>query len=265
MTDEQRYSILFRGDIVMGTTLVDVKQNMQALFKVDNERIDQLFTGKATIIKRNLALEEAQRYQQLLKRAGALVSLERENSEQPDQVVGQETGQEVDQEASKKSKQTKLESDFQSQPEYENQSDNTVSKKSEVEEPNSDSSQQWQLAPVGSDLIDKKQRQVTPAATVNTDHLAVLPQEGHLLKDHERPAAPRPAVDVEVLDWELTPYGEALLKETEKQKTAAVKIDLSDLSLAEAGGDLLKESEKNKVKTIEVNTDNLQLLPDDKP
>jgi hypothetical protein len=64
MTDQ--YSVIFRGDIVLGKNLVDVKQKLAQLFKVDDARIERMFTGKPIPLKANIALVQAKKYQAVL-------------------------------------------------------------------------------------------------------------------------------------------------------------------------------------------------------
>lgn len=69
------FDIIFRGDIVMGHQLADVKQRMQQLFKVDAEKVDALFSGRPVPLKRNLDEATARKYQEVLLKAGAQVQL----------------------------------------------------------------------------------------------------------------------------------------------------------------------------------------------
>jgi hypothetical protein len=75
MTSAQRYDVLFRGDIVPGRRLDDVKARVQALFQVDEGRLAGLFSGRPVVIRRNLDGAEAERYRGVLADAGAVVEL----------------------------------------------------------------------------------------------------------------------------------------------------------------------------------------------
>ena len=70
-----RYDLVFRGDIVLGHSLVDVKARMQQLFKIDAARVDGLFSGRPVPLKRDLDQETARKYQAVLNKAGAEVTL----------------------------------------------------------------------------------------------------------------------------------------------------------------------------------------------
>ncbi|MGH1441199.1 MAG: hypothetical protein ACRBBR_13865 [Cellvibrionaceae bacterium] len=245
MTDNT-CSVIFRGDIVLGEHLPDVKQKLKKIFNVNDARIDNLFTGKPVPLKTKLSLAEAEKYKTILQQAGIIVSIETKNETTADKTP-----------ASKVAVQNK-----------QHQTVNNVSTGNATNNNNASaqsSDDEWQLAPVGSILVDNKHTQAQKAVEVNTDHLSVMAQEGNLIKDDERVAAPAAIIDAEVLDWELTPYGESLLKEVEKKKNIASTVNIDSLSLAEQEGNLLKESERVKPETKAIDTSHLALEPSDTP
>ena len=75
MNQEQRYDLLFRGDIVPGRQLDDVKARVRDLFQIDDARLANLFSGRPVLIRRDLGAVEAERYRGALAEAGALVEL----------------------------------------------------------------------------------------------------------------------------------------------------------------------------------------------
>lgn len=72
---EPTYHIVFRGDIQMGQTLPQVKQNLAALFGLDIAKVEALFTGKPVVLKRNLNETSAAKFKAALARAGAVVAI----------------------------------------------------------------------------------------------------------------------------------------------------------------------------------------------
>src|ERR1041384_5795987 len=80
---EQQFDIIFRGDIVFGHQLADVKIKLQQLFKADAAKIDALFTGRPAPLKRGLDQASAQKYKDVLIKAGAQVELVAVGSIQP--------------------------------------------------------------------------------------------------------------------------------------------------------------------------------------
>ncbi len=84
---EQRYEVVFRGDVVPGQSIVDVKQRLAELFGADSARIDGMFSGRPVVIKRNLDQETAQRYQASIRKAGAVVAIRTTADTQPEPPV----------------------------------------------------------------------------------------------------------------------------------------------------------------------------------
>ncbi len=72
---EECYEVIFRGDLLAGQSVIEVKQRLAQLFNADATRIDQMFSGKPVVVKRNLDMETAERYQSTLLKAGALVDI----------------------------------------------------------------------------------------------------------------------------------------------------------------------------------------------
>lgn len=75
---ETRYKVVFDGVLVPGADLDTTKDNLAALFKSDRSKIDALFTGSAVALKRDLSDAEAQKYVDVLQRAGIQVRAETE-------------------------------------------------------------------------------------------------------------------------------------------------------------------------------------------
>lgn len=74
-TADQKFNVIFKGDLVKGASVEQVKNNLAKLFKADPAKLDHLFAGKAVIIKKGLDLAGADKYESVLRRAGAIVEL----------------------------------------------------------------------------------------------------------------------------------------------------------------------------------------------
>ncbi len=72
---EPRYDVFFRGDIVPGQRLHEVRERLRQLFKLDDARLNALFSGRPMAIRRDLGASDAERYRVALREAGALVEL----------------------------------------------------------------------------------------------------------------------------------------------------------------------------------------------
>lgn len=69
------YEVAFSGKVVEGADLEQVKQAVGKLFKADAARLEQLFSGKRVVIKKNIDLATAKKYQAVLNKAQALCEI----------------------------------------------------------------------------------------------------------------------------------------------------------------------------------------------
>ncbi len=198
------FDIIFRGDIVFGHQLADVKAKLQQLFKADATKIDALFTGRPVPLKRNLDEATANKYRDALIKAGAMV-----------EVCSTDT------------------SPANAAPKPAPASRRVV----EAVTPG------WTLAPLGADLLPAKERPAQPApVSVDVSGLSLRPAEGNLVdvsEVHEEISA-----QVIAPDLGLAAVGADLISADEKLELPLVEIELEDWDIAEAGSDLLTEDER---------------------
>src|SRR6478672_4935430 len=93
----ERYRLVFRGEVLEGQHKAVVKQRLGAALKVEGERLDAMFTGKAVTIRKDADTDTAARFQIAFKRAGARlrvmpVASESEAEPAPPQPVAAEDG-----------------------------------------------------------------------------------------------------------------------------------------------------------------------------
>ncbi len=74
MSDDM-YEVAFSGEIAEGADIEQVKQAVAKLFKADEAKLEQLFSGKRIVIKKNINLVTAQKYQTALNNARALCEI----------------------------------------------------------------------------------------------------------------------------------------------------------------------------------------------
>ena len=67
---QQAYMLVFQGDLVDGFDPETAKQNLKELFKVSQEKVEQLFSLPAVVVKKNLTHELAQKFQEQLQKRG---------------------------------------------------------------------------------------------------------------------------------------------------------------------------------------------------
>ena len=72
------YNIIFEGTAAEGVDPENAKLNLQSLFKTDRSTVDRLFAGKRTVLKRDVSIDVARKYQLALNEAGASFSIEPE-------------------------------------------------------------------------------------------------------------------------------------------------------------------------------------------
>ena len=71
----KQYNLVFEGAVSDGRKVEEVKSNLAALFKVDEKKIDHLFTAPSAVIKKNVNYDVAMQYQHAMKKAGAICNV----------------------------------------------------------------------------------------------------------------------------------------------------------------------------------------------
>ena len=71
----QQFHIVFKGELVKGASAEQVQNNLAKLFKAEPAKLNHLFAGKAVIIKKGLDRAGADKYEAVLRRAGAVVEI----------------------------------------------------------------------------------------------------------------------------------------------------------------------------------------------
>lgn len=201
------FDIIFRGDIVFGHQLAEVKLKLQQLFKADAAKIDSLFSGRPVPLKRNMDEATAQKYRDALLKAGAMVEI---CSSDASPANAAPKPAPAPRRASEAAAPTEV---------------------------------VWTLAPLGSDLLPAKERPSQPAPVrVDTSALSLRPAEGNLVDVSEIPE--EIWAQVVVPDLGLAAVGADLISADEKLELPLVEIELEDWSIAEAGSDLLSDAER---------------------
>ena len=71
-----QYQLVFNGTISDGHKVDQVKRNLASLFKTDAAKIDRLFANVPIVVKRDVDYDGALKYQQALRKAGAICQVE---------------------------------------------------------------------------------------------------------------------------------------------------------------------------------------------
>ncbi len=75
MTGKKVFEVVFKGGLVDGFDPDTVKNNIARLFKTDTENLEKLFSGQCYVIKGDLDEQTAQKYQNAMKKAGAICQI----------------------------------------------------------------------------------------------------------------------------------------------------------------------------------------------
>jgi Tfp pilus assembly protein PilE len=75
------YRIVFKGEISEGADINEVKGKIGQSFKIDPAKLDELFSGKRMIVKRNSTLEICEKTKEAFEKAGAICQIEEEKEQ----------------------------------------------------------------------------------------------------------------------------------------------------------------------------------------
>lgn len=82
----QAFDIYFLGEMLPDTDPVAVKRRVAKLFKVSEDAVDRLFSGKPLRVKQNVDADTASRYRAAFRDAGALLEIVPNGAPAPQQA-----------------------------------------------------------------------------------------------------------------------------------------------------------------------------------
>lgn len=219
LMNEERYDLIFSGELVPGFDLAQVKKNLQQLFRLDEAKVNALFSGKSIPLKKGVDADAANKYRVAMKKAGARVDL---------LLVQNAVEAEPAKPAAAPSRPV--------EPETKSNGLTTVlgaqavpakTPRPVIKAPD------FGLSAPGADLLRPNERASVEALDVDLSHLSVAPQEGNLIKEDELEILPGIAVTVPDLD--VAAAGSDLLKPEERESVQSLDLDLSHLTIAKVG------------------------------
>lgn len=222
------FDIIFRGDIVFGHQLADVKTRLQQLFKVDAAKVDALFTGRPVPLKRNLDEATANKYRDVLLKAGAMVDVI-PTDKAPATTPARPARTEITTAA-------------------------TAEAPAKAPAPT-----EWTLAPVGTYLISPLARPTPTPLNIDVSNISLRPVGGNLLDASEVHSVEAPSTIAP--DFDLAALGANLVEPEEKMELPLVEFDVADWEIAEAGSDLLKPEEHPQVTPVVIDVSQFNLAP----
>jgi len=256
MSDKQ-FDIIFRGDIVFGHQLSDVKAKLQNLFKADAAKIDALFSGRPVPLKRGLDEVSAQKYKEALIKAGAQVDIVVVSDIKSEPIVKSVAPVEPVLSLAQRLAQ-QAEADKEAAGKAARQQEQTA-QEAVSRAPTNKDQLSWSLAPLGSDLLQQTEKVFVEPISVDTSAISLRPEGGNILDVSEQ--APAPRAQVIAPNFEIAAVGVDLISADEKMELPLLELELSDWTLADLGNDLISQSEKPPVATQTIQTLDVGLAP----
>lgn len=239
-SDQPLFDVIFRGDIAPGHQLLDVKAKMAKLFKADMARIDALFVGGAIALKKNLDQATAEKYQAVLKNAGADVQLAeagkigKKKSVQKKPAPAVKAASPAEQPMTLQQRLAAQEAEREQQEARAREEADRAAQQASAATQDSDSG--FTLAPVGAELLEGVEKEELPEVVVDISQMTLRPQEGDLVDDNERFVVE--PVSVQIENYGLSELGDDLLHEDEKQSLPLVEVAVPEVDIAPVGSDM---------------------------
>lgn len=222
--NDERYDLMFSGELVPGFELAQVKTNLQQLFRLDEAKVNALFSGKAIALKKGVDAEAANKYRVAMKKAGArldLVLVKAPVAAPAPQPAAASPPPAAEPQPAENAATSGFTTALGAQPEHQ------VTPRTPIEAPD------FGLSAPGADLLASHEKTSEEPLNLDLSHLAVTPQQGDLLTEDERTILPGIAVTVPDLD--VAAVGSDLLKPEERELVEPVEVDLSHLTVAQVG------------------------------
>lgn len=226
MTDQDRFNIVFSGELARGVELAQAQANLAKLFKLNTDKVIALFSGKRVVLKRDLSLDQATQYRLAIKKAGALVELVACAAQARNSAASGGIQPASDNPSSR-------------DPEKAMSSADPVQRETGVA---------LTLSEPGADVLAPHERQPWEERKVDTSYLSVKEGLGDLLEVDEKRRYEQREFDLG--DYHLAEPGEDVLRPQERRNLAPREVDTSSLSLAEPGR--LPSQEKAKAATPDI-------------
>lgn len=231
MSDEL-FNVVFRGDIVPGQGLPDVKLRFAQVFRLEADKVDGYFSGKPIVLKKDCDRATAEKFKTVLHQAGALVDIKSANAPVP----------------------APRPAPIKPQASAPSPSPAPVASSSAVED------EVWSLSSRGSDLLKPEERIVPTPVQVSIEHIQLVKRNPFAMDaeeplEHERDMTP-PQLDVSAL--QLAQVGSTLVDYQEFQPR---ELDLSALSLDAVGADLVRADEQMPMMSVELDISDINLAP----
>ncbi len=232
-SDSSLYDIIFRGDIMPGQQLPQVKAKLAQLFKTDEQKINALFAGAAVPLKKNLDKASAEKYQAVLRQAGADVQIAPAGKVTA-KPVRVRPAPSVPSQGQKNRGEPSAKAMSMQERLAKQQAENAKAEMAVEEASKSEST--FTLAPVGADLLVSSEKAAEPKVNIDVSQLQLRPQEGNLVDSAEL-ERDVPVV-VELRDYGLSELGDDLVSDDERETVEMAVVNVLDVEVAPPGSEL---------------------------
>lgn len=251
MADEL-FNVIFRGDVLPGQNLAEVKARFAQLFKMDVAKAEGFFSGKPVVLKPNCDRATADKFKAVLEQAGAMVEIRAVAPAQP--VAAPPT--------SKPASVPAAPAPTASTPTVSTPAASAVAATpapvSAATAATTATADPWSLSAVGSNLLKPGETPAVTPANIDTSHISLVKRNPFSTEDEE-PLEPPRRVEAPKLDLsglQLAAVGETLV---EGEAFVPLELDLSALVLDEVGADVLRPEERREFIPANVDTSSMNL------
>jgi hypothetical protein len=244
---EELFNVVFRGDIVPGQVLPDVKLKFAQVFRLTPDKVDAYFSGKPVVLKKECDRATAEKFKAVLQQAGALVDIKSANAPAPAPRPAP-----VRPVAPVQSAASVQPAAAPAQPAVVN-----VAPAVAVADTDPES---WTIGKQGADILRPEERVEPAPVQVSIDHIE-LKKRNPFSMDEEEPleeARDLPPPELDLSLYQVAATGETLV---EYQEFVPAEIDLGNLSLDQVGADVLRDDEREVVEPVVVDISSISLAP----
>jgi hypothetical protein len=193
------YRLVFRGEVIEGQHPAVVRKRLAMALKLDDERVQSLFTGNAVVVRKSADAETAAKFQAVFKKAGARLRV------QPIVAAGIPASEASVGAAASAS------------------TDDTAS---------GGGPEEWMVLPAGSYVLEPDEREPFVPRAIDTSHLALVKMKAFAAAEVERERQ-----EINAPEFEVLPVGARI--SDERNMTAATSTPVVDFDLAEPGALIL--------------------------
>ena len=253
------FNVVFRGDILPGQNLVEVKQRVGQLFKLDDAKLAAVFSGKPVVLKKDCDLATAEKIKAALTKAGAESEIKSSAAMAAAPAKPAAPTAAVAKPAAAPVVAAKPVTPVA-----------PVAATKPVAMPTAapaatpavaSNAAGLKVAPVGQVLTDAERAAMRkPPVQVKTDHISLEKRASAFGAADEKPAAQK-RPEIQAPNFGVAAAGADLLKPEEKRVFEEHNIDLSAFKLAEVGADMLPEDQKIPLPVMEIEELSVDLAP----